>query len=160
MSDGGAGRGHVFNPTILREYDVRGVVGDTLGEADAGALGRAFAAVVAEKGGKRIAIGRDGRLSSPSLEAALVDGVTGSGIDVVRVGLGPTPMLYFATATLDVDGGIMVTGSHNPSDYNGFKMVLGKKSFFGADIQRLGKIAASGDFRSGKGSVTEQRVLE
>ena len=142
MSDGGAGRGHVFNPTILREYDVRGVVGDTLGEADAGALGRAFAAVVAEKGGKRIAIGRDGRLSSPSLEAALVDGVTGSGIDVVRIGLGPTPMLYFAVNTLDVDGGIMVTGSHNPANYNGFKLMLGKKSFFGQDIQRLGRLAA------------------
>ncbi len=142
MSDGGAGRGHVFNPTILREYDVRGVVGDTLGEADAVALGRAFAAVVAEKGGKRIAIGRDGRLSSPSLEAALVDGVTGSGIDVVRIGLGPTPMLYFAVNTLDVDGGIMVTGSHNPANYNGFKLMLGKKSFFGQDIQRLGRLAA------------------
>ena len=142
MSDGGAGRGHVFNPTILREYDVRGVVGDTLGEADAVALGRAFAAVVAEKGGKRIAIGRDGRLSSPSLEAALVVGVTGSGIDVVRIGLGPTPMLYFAVNTLDVDGGIMVTGSHNPANYNGFKLMLGKKSFFGQDIQRLGRLAA------------------
>ena len=142
MRDGGAGRGHVFNPTILREYDVRGVVGETLGEADARALGRAFAAIVAEKGGKRVAVGRDGRLSSPSLEAALVDGLTAGGIDVVRIGLGPTPMLYFAVNTLDVDGGIMVTGSHNPANYNGFKLMLGKKSFFGQDIQRLGRVAA------------------
>ena len=159
MSDGGAGRGHVFNPTILREYDVRGVVGDTLGEADAVALGRAFAAVVAEKGGKRIAIGRDGRLSSPSLEAALVDGVTGSGIDVVRIGLGPTPMLYFAVNTLDVDGGIMVTGSHNPANYNGFKLMLGKKSFFGQDIQRLGRLAAEAPRPAARaGQVAEKAV--
>ncbi len=160
MSDGGAGRGHVFNPTILREYDVRGVVGDTLGEADAGALGRAFAAVVAEKGGKRIAIGRDGRLSSPSLEAALVDGVTGSGIDVVRIGLGPTPMLYFAVNTLDVDGGIMVTGSHNPANYNGFKLMLGKKSFFGQDIQRLGRLAAEAPRPAARAGQVAEKALD
>ncbi len=160
MSDGGAGRGHVFNPTILREYDVRGVVGDTLGEADAVALGRAFAAVVAEKGGKRIAIGRDGRLSSPSLEAALVDGVTGSGIDVVRIGLGPTPMLYFAVNTLDVDGGIMVTGSHNPANYNGFKLMLGKKSFFGQDIQRLGRLAAEAPRPAARAGQVAEKALD
>src|SRR6266849_1564460 len=160
MSDGGVGRGHVFNPTILREYDVRGVVGDTLGEADAVALGRAFAAVVAEKGGKRIAIGRDGRLSSPSLEAALVDGVTGSGIDVVRIGLGPTPMLYFAVNTLDVDGGIMVTGSHNPANYNGFKLMLGKKSFFGQDIQRLGRLAAEAPRPAARAGQVAEKALD
>jgi len=160
MSDGGAGRGHVFNPTILREYDVRGVVGDTLGEADAVALGRAFAAVVAEKGGKRIAIGRDGRLSSPSLEAALVVGVTGSGIDVVRIGLGPTPMLYFAVNTLDVDGGIMVTGSHNPANYNGFKLMLGKKSFFGQDIQRLGRLAAEAPRPAARAGQVAEKALD
>ena len=142
MSDGGAGRGHVFSPTILREYDIRGVVGETLHEADAHAIGRAFAAVVIEKGGRRVAVGRDGRLSSPAMEAALVDGLTARGVDVVRIGLGPTPMLYFAVNTLEVDGGIMVTGSHNPANYNGFKLMLGKKSFFGQDIQRLGRIAA------------------
>src|SRR6266852_9366645 len=160
MSDGGAGRGHVFNPTILREYDVRGVVGDTLGEADAGALGRAFAAVVAEKGGKRIAIGRDGRLSPPSLEAALVVGVTGSGIDVVRIGLGPTPMLYFAVNTLDVDGGIMVTGSHNLANYNGFKLMLGKKSFFGQDIQRLGRLAAEAPRPAARAGQVAEKALD
>src|SRR5258708_23011760 len=161
MRDGGAGRGHVFNPTILREYDVRGVVDDTLGEADARALGRAFAAILAEKGGKRVAIGRDGRLSSPALEAALVDGLTGSGIDVARIGLGPTPMLYFAVNTLDVDGGIMVTGSHNPANYNGFKLMLGKKSFFGQDIQRLGRLAAEAPRPAARaGQVAEKAVTE
>ncbi|MGH6973046.1 MAG: phosphoglucomutase/phosphomannomutase PgmG [Stellaceae bacterium] len=151
--------GHVFDPTILREYDIRGVVGQTLHEADAHAIGRSFGSIVAEKGGKRIAVGRDGRLSSPALEQALVDGLTASGIDVVRVGLGPTPMLYFASHTLDVDGGIMVTGSHNPPTHNGFKLVLDHKSFFGADIQRLGTIAAAGRFSNGKGSVVEKLVL-
>jgi phosphomannomutase len=162
MRDGGAGRGgHAFNPTILREYDVRGIVGDTLGEADARALGRAFAAIVTEKGGKRVAVGRDGRLSSPSLEAALVEGLTGGGVDVVRIGLGPTPMLYFAVSTLDVDGGIMVTGSHNPANYNGFKLMLGKKSFFGQDIQRLGRLAAEVPRPAARaGQVTEKAITD
>jgi phosphomannomutase len=152
--------GHRFNPTILREYDIRGVVGQTLSEADARAIGRAFAAMLAAKGGRAVAIGRDGRLSSPALEAALIGGFTQSGIDVVRVGLGPTPMLYFAATTLPVDGGIMITGSHNPADYNGFKMMIGKKSFYGADIQELGKIAAAGAFRDGAGKVAETRLLD
>ena len=151
--------GHVFDPTILREYDIRGVVGQTLHEADARVIGRTFAAVVREQGGKRVAVGRDGRLSSPALESALVEGLAMSGVDVVRVGLGPTPMLYFASHTLDVAGGIMVTGSHNPPTHNGFKLVLGQKSFFGPDIQRLGKIAAAGQFPTGKGSIVEKPVL-
>jgi phosphomannomutase len=155
----GAAEGHVFDPTILREYDIRGVVGKTLHEADARAIGRGFAAVLAEQGGKRVAVGRDGRLSSPALEAALVAGLAESGVDVVRVGLGPTPMLYFATHTLDVAGGIMVTGSHNPPTHNGFKIVLGRRSFFGADIQRLGRLAAAGQFPVGRGRVVDQAVL-
>src|SRR5271157_4132802 len=114
--------GHRFDPTILREYDIRGVVGRTLHEVDARAIGRAFAARLYESGGSRVAVGRDGRLSSPSLEVALIEGLSESGVDVVRIGLGPTPMLYYAATTLEVDAGIMVTGSHNPSDYNGFKL--------------------------------------
>jgi phosphomannomutase len=152
--------GHRFNPTILREYDIRGIVGETLGEADARAIGRAFATMLAERGGRRVAIGYDGRLSSPALEAALVGGLTASGCDVVRIGLGPTPMLYFAAFTLDVDAGIMITGSHNPADYNGFKMMVLKKPFFGPDIQRLGEVAAAGDFATGAGAVAEHRVFD
>jgi phosphomannomutase len=151
---------HHFDPTILREYDIRGQVGKTLHEDDARAIGRAFAAMAKEKGGRAVAVGYDGRLSSPKLEAALVEGLTGAGIDVVRVGLGPTPMLYFAASTLGVDGGIMLTGSHNPPDYNGFKMMLGRKSVFGAEIQKLGRIAAAGKFPSGQGKVTEKRILD
>src|SRR5579864_7889026 len=152
--------GHRFHPTILREYDIRGVVGETLSTADARAVGQSFAVVLKEAGGKRIAVGRDGRLSSPEFEAALVAGLAGSGIEVVRIGLGPTPMLYFAVNTLGVDAGIMVTGSHNPPSHNGFKLMLGKKPFFAGDIQRLGKIAAAGDFPSGAGTVREQYVLD
>jgi phosphomannomutase len=151
---------HRFDPTILREYDIRGQVGKTLHEADARAIGRAFAAMVKEKGGRAVAVGYDGRLSSPKLEAALVAGLGSCGVDVVRVGLGPTPMLYFAASTLGVDGGIMITGSHNPPDYNGFKMMLGKKSVFGEAIQRLGRIAAEGKFPSGEGKVEEKRILD
>ncbi len=136
---------HDFDPTSLREYDIRGVVGRTLHPADAFAIGRCFGSVVARAGGKRVAVGYDGRLSSPELAASLVDGLKASGMEVLRVGRGPTPMLYFAATTLNTDGAVMVTGSHNPPDYNGFKMMLGKRAFFGADIQKLGQMAAAGD---------------
>ncbi len=136
---------HSFDPTSLREYDIRGVVGRTLHPADAFAIGRSFGSVVARAGGTRVAVGYDGRLSSPELAASLVDGLKASGMEVLRVGRGPTPMLYFAATTLGTDGAVMVTGSHNPPDYNGFKMMLGKRAFFGADIQKLGQMAAAGD---------------
>src|SRR5207247_7635615 len=108
-SDGSA-MSHRFDPTILREYDIRGIVGTTLFPADAHALGRVFAQVLAENGGRRAAVGYDGRLTSPEFEAALVEGLALGGADVVRIGRGPTPMLYYAAATLGVGGGILVTG--------------------------------------------------
>jgi phosphomannomutase len=133
---------HAFHPSILRAYDVRGVVGQTLFEADARALGRAFAVMLRAAGGRKVAVGYDGRLSSPMLEAALVAGLTEAGVDVVRIGLGPTPMLYYAEASMeDVQGGIQVTGSHNPPDHNGFKIVLGGRPVFGAALGQLGVIA-------------------
>ena len=137
--------GHRFDPTILREYDIRGVVGKTLSSADAQAIGRAYAVALGEAGGGRVAVGYDGRLTSPELEAALVDGLVTEGAEVVRIGRGPTPMLYYAAATLDVDGGVMVTGSHNPPDHNGFKFVFQGKPFYGAAIRRLGEIALALD---------------
>jgi len=140
---------HEFHPTTLREYDIRGIIGETLGEADAYAIGRGFGTRVARAGGSRVAVGYDGRLSSPVLEAALVRGLNESGIHVLRVGMGPTPMLYYAEAVLGVDGGIQITGSHNPANYNGFKMVLQHGPFFGADIQTLGTMAAAGDWVEG-----------
>src|SRR5689334_18001027 len=152
---------HHFDPTILREYDIRGIVGQTLSTADARAIGRAYAVTLQEAGGRRVAVGYDGRLTSPELEAALVDGLTIEGADVVRIGRGPTPMLYYAAATLGVDGGIMVTGSHNPPDHNGFKLVLGGKPFFGEAIQELGRQAlALGRPATPRGRVEEHRVFD
>src|SRR5215204_1339699 len=150
---------HRFDPTILREYDIRGVVGTTLFAADAYALGRVFAQTLAAAGGRRVAVGYDGRLTSPELEAALVEGLAEGGIDVVRVGRGPTPMLYFAAATLGVDGGVMVTGSHNPPDHNGFKLVLGGKAFFGDAIQQLGEMALALGPPAGPRGHTEQHSV-
>jgi phosphomannomutase len=151
---------HRFDPTILREYDIRGIVGTTLFPADANALGRLFAQVLADADGRRAAVGYDGRLTSPELEAALVDGLAAGGADVTRIGRGPTPMLYFAAATLAVDGGIMVTGSHNPPDHNGFKLVLRGKPFFGEAIQRLGPMAAKlGPASAARGKVEERSVF-
>src|SRR5690242_8640386 len=146
---------HQFNPTILREYDIRGVVGDTLTEADAYALGRTYAALAGDEGARRIAVGRDGRTHSGMLEAALIRGLTESGIDVMQVGMGPSPMLYFATHYLDVEGGLQVTGSHNPSDYNGFKLLLKGRSVFGREIQALGERSARGEWSTGRGSIEE-----
>ncbi len=151
---------HILAPAILREYDIRGTVGRNLGPEDARAIGRSFATRVRRAGGTRIAVGRDGRLSSPELEAALVEGLVASGVDVVRIGVGPTPMLYYAEATLEVDGGIQVTGSHNPRDDNGFKMVLGHRSFYGADVADLARIAAAGDWLEGAGAVTTADVID
>lgn len=136
---------HSFNPTSLREYDIRGVVGKTLTEADGFAIGRTFGSMVARKGGSIVAVGYDGRTHSPQLEKALVEGLKASGINVLRVGRGPTPLLYFAAFTRGTDGAVMVTGSHNPPEYNGFKMMIGKKPFFGKDILELGQLAAAGD---------------
>ncbi len=152
---------HNFHPTSLREYDIRGIIGETLGEADAYAIGRGFGTLIARDGGKKVAVGYDGRLSSPSLEEALVKGLNDSGVDALRIGMGPTPMLYYAEAALDdVDGGIEITGSHNPPDYNGFKMVFMGRPFFGADIQKLGQMAADGDWYSGAGSFEHKDILE
>ena len=138
---------HQFHPSVLREYDIRGIVGDTLSVADAYAIGRTFASIIGEgTASPRIATGFDARLSSPDLENELVRGLTDAGAHVVRIGLGPTPMLYFTVHTLDLDGGIMVTGSHNPPDYNGFKLMRGKAGFFGADIIEFGKRSAAGDW--------------
>ena len=151
---------HTFDSTVLREYDIRGIIGETLGEADAYAIGRGFATLLGADGGTTIAVGYDGRTSSPMLEAALVRGINDAGLDAVRVGMGPTPMLYYAEASMeDVQGGIQITGSHNPANYNGFKMVFRGRPFFGADIQQLGRMAAQGAWASGSGSSQTREIL-
>ena len=146
---------HRLDPTMLREYDIRGIVGRTLHPADAFAVGRGFGSMIIRSGGKTVAVGYDGRLSSPELEQRLVEGLMSAGIDVLRVGRGPTPMLYFAAFTRETDGAMMVTGSHNPPDYNGFKMMIGRKPFYGEQIKKLGDELARGETTEGKGSAQE-----
>ena len=151
---------HTFDHTVLREYDIRGIIGETLGPDDARAIGRSFGTLMKRDGGDTVAVGYDGRVSSPMLEHALVEGLTASGCNVVRIGMGATPMLYYAEASSEeVHGGIQITGSHNPPNYNGFKMVFRGRPFFGADIQMLGKISAAGDWTDGAGSVTSRDIL-
>jgi phosphomannomutase len=131
---------HPFNPSILREYDIRGEVGKTLFEADALALGRKFGLKLRQTGKKTVCVGRDGRLTTPVLAAALIEGLLEVGIDVTDLGIGPTPMTYYGLKTLGVDAAIMVTGSHNPAPDNGFKMALQNRPFFGKDIQEIASI--------------------
>ena len=151
---------HRFNPTILREYDIRGIVADTLTESDAYALGRTYAAKAHGEGARTIAVGRDGRTHSGMLEAELIRGLTEGGINVMQIGMGPSPMLYFATYYLEVDGGIQVTGSHNPAEYNGFKLLLKGRSVFGQEIQEIGTRAASGHWSQGAGTIEEVDIRE
>jgi phosphomannomutase/phosphoglucomutase len=123
---------------VFREYDIRGIADRDLSDALAEGIGRGLAKMLAASGkAPRLAVGRDCRLSSPRLHDALLRGLVASGVSVVDIGIGPTPMLYFAVHHLGTDGGIMITGSHNPADENGFKIMRGKASFFGADIQAL-----------------------
>lgn len=151
---------HKFNPTILREYDIRGVVDETLTSADAYAVGRAFGTCVVESGGDQVALGYDGRLTSPGLAEAVLEGLMACGLHVKRINMGPTPMLSFAIRHLDTGSGIMVTGSHNPANYNGFKMTLAGKPFFGDAITRLGAIAEAGNYATGTGGVEDVDVRE
>ena len=156
---------HQFDPTVLREYDIRGIIGETLGTDDARAIGRGFATLLRQAGGRKVAVGYDGRTSSPVLEHALIEGLTGSGVDVVRIGMGPTPMLYYAEASAeDIDGGIQITGSHNPANYNGFKMVFQGRPFFAEDILTIGRLAevgaGEGGWAAGTGTVETRDVMD
>ncbi len=154
---------HPFNHTLLREYDVRGVVGKTLFPEDAKALGAAFATYVGALFNTKtpsIAIGYDGRLSSTTLEAALLEGLVSAGANVTRVGLGPTPMLYFAVKHFGLDAGMMITGSHNPPDYNGFKMLTKSGPIYGTTIKDIGAIAKKGAYATGTGTEQTQDIRE
>lgn len=151
-----------LNPSILREYDIRGVVGDTLRVEDAYAIGRAFGTCVrrTRQTHPKVAVAYDGRLSSPDLEQQLVAGLCDAGVDVLRVGLGPSPMLYYSVFEKNVDGGIIITGSHNPSDYNGFKMVMDKFPLFGDKVQEIGRLIVAQDFESGQGNIENLDVRD
>ncbi|MBI1966437.1 MAG: phosphomannomutase/phosphoglucomutase [Gemmatimonadetes bacterium] len=141
--------------SIFRQYDIRGTVGDQLTPAAARAIGQAFAALGWERLGHapRLAVGRDNRPSGPELAGGIVDGIVAAGGTAVDVGMLPTPALYFATHALDVDGGLQVTGSHNPPEFNGFKMVLAGEAVYGDDIQLLYRMIQAGSTPVRKGGV-------
>lgn len=148
--------------SIFKAYDIRGIVGKTLDEALAEHLGRAFGTEARRLGEKAVAVGRDGRVSGPSLIAALTRGLTTAGVDVIDLGAVTTPMLYYVAATREAEGcksGIQVTGSHNPKDYNGFKMVLAGRAIYGEEIQGLRKRIEAEDYSQGQGSVKQVDIL-
>jgi len=147
------------NPAIFREYDIRGVVGQDLTEEFAHLLGRGYGTMMRRAGHKRIAIGYDVRPSSPLYAQAMTEGILSTGIAVIDVGLVPTPGLYWALWNLEVDGGIMITGSHNPPEFNGFKVAVGHATIYGQAIQDLRKLIEADDFETGTGTRTEADII-
>ena len=148
-----------MNPNLFREYDIRGRVPEELNQETAYRLGQCFGAYYGGFGAKRISLGRDCRLSSPELRLGVLEGMMDAGMDVKDLGMVPTPLLYFSLHHLHVDGGIQITGSHNPPEYNGFKICLGKTTIYGEEIQKLRRIGESGSFPKGKGSVETREVI-
>ena len=149
-----------MNPHIFREYDIRGIAGTDLDAAGAETLGRAFGTLFRAERRQRIVVGHDVRLSSPGYAEALVGGLVSTGCDVVDVGLVPTPVLYFAVETLGADGGIAVTASHNPPEFNGFKSRTRERALFGADLQHLLQLLQRGEFAHGAGTCTRHDILD
>lgn len=149
-----------MNQNIFREYDIRGIVGEDLTEESVYILAKALGAFFQNNGAKRIAIGFDARESSPIFAEILVRGFNETGGDAVLIGKVPTPVLYFTVFTKDVDGGVMITGSHNPPEYNGFKICLGKQTLFGSQIQEVKQIALSGGFSTGDGKTEKIEILD
>lgn len=145
--------------SMFREYDVRGIVGKDLTPDLAESIGRAYGTVARQRGCRTVALGRDGRLTSPDLRDRVLAGITAAGVNVVDIGVCPTPLLYFALHELPVDGGVMVTGSHNAAEYNGFKMCLGKMALHGEDIQALKRLIEAGAYASGSGTVSTASVI-
>ena len=140
------------NPQIFREYDIRGTADKDLDSDSISKISRALGTFFLNRKQVNIAVGYDCRVSSPRLRDEIIEGLTSCGIKVSIVGMVPTPLLYFAVSYLDLDGGVMITGSHNPPEHNGLKICSGKSTIFGADIQEIRKIAMSEDFAQGKGS--------
>ncbi|OQX57653.1 phosphomannomutase [candidate division KSB1 bacterium] len=149
----------MVNPNIFREYDIRGIVGQDLTEQVAELIGKAFGTLMRRQGLKKMSVGHDVRLSSESLKNAIVRGLTSTGCDVIDIGLVPTPVFYFSIVHLSTEGGIMVTGSHNPIEYNGFKMNRGNGSVYGQEIQQLYQLIKAGDFESGVGKTQQAEIL-
>ena len=150
--------GYRLEPSLLRAYDIRGIVGASLNPRDALFIGRGFGSILKDAAATAVCVGRDGRLSSPNLAEALRQGLVSCGLRVIDLGVVPTPMLYYGVHHLAVGGGIMVTGSHNPPQHNGFKFMLGRKSFYGEALQELGRRIEQGAFHLGDGLVQKESL--
>src|SRR5215475_13821449 len=151
----------MLNPTIFREYDIRGIAETELTSPDIVQLGRGLGTLLRRKsGGSKINLGRDCRLSSPRLRDALLEGLMASGCEVTDIGVVPTPLLYFSGVHMEADGAIMITGSHNPSEFNGFKTVCGPSTLHGETIQEVLHLIQKRDFASGRGSHQDMDVID
>src|SRR5512136_2927601 len=149
-----------INPQIFREYDIRGVVNKDLTPDIVGKIGQGFGTLMTRSGRRDLVVGRDGRLSSKAFAEALIEGLISTRCNVVNIGLCPTPVYYFSVFHLDKDGGMMVTGSHNPPEFNGFKVSVQKSTIFGEEIQKLGELIQKGEFVEGKGSISKQEIIQ
>ena len=149
-----------ISPTIFREYDIRGVVDQDLTEEGVHLIGQGLGTLVRRAGGRRVVVGRDCRLSGERFARQVVAGLNATGVDVVDLGVVPTPLTYFAAQVLPVDGLCMITGSHNPPEYNGLKVAVGKTTLYGPGIQNLHRLVASGRFERGQGKVEPHDVVE
>ncbi len=149
-----------INPQIYREYDIRGVVDKDLTPEVVRRLGQGFGTHMAQLGRKDLVVGRDGRLSSPSYREALIGGLISTGCNIFDIGLCPTPVYYFSIFHLNKDGGMMVTGSHNPPEFNGFKVSVGKSTIFGEEIQKLGRLIERGEFVNGQGNLSKFEIIQ
>ena len=149
---------HKINPQIFRQYDVRGIVGRDLTNEVVEQLGKGYGTYVLRHGGSKVSLGYDARLSSPGFADSLVAGMLATGLDIVSIGLVPTPVLYYSLFRLDVDGGVVITGSHNPAEYNGFKLGVGHATIYGDQIQAVRRIIEAADFEQGNGELAEQEL--
>ncbi|HJX38617.1 MAG TPA: phosphomannomutase/phosphoglucomutase [Anaerolineae bacterium] len=147
-----------INPDIFRQYDIRGIVDEDLTEEGVQKLGKGYGAYMVDRGSRKVSVGYDARLSSPRFRDALVHGITSTGLDVVDIGMVPTPTLYFSLFHLDVDGGVMITGSHNPPEFNGFKLAAGRTTLYGEEIQEVRRIIEVGEYPQGQGTLSEQDI--
>lgn len=150
----------VVDKAIFREYDIRGIAGESITEEVVERIGKAYGTMVAEEGGTEVSVGYDCRKSSPAFRDALCEGITSTGVSVVDIGMVTTPMVYFSTFTSGVDGGVMVTASHNPSEYNGLKMCVGQNSLFGEGIQKIRESVEEGKFKTGTGKKRQSDIVE